>query len=221
MTSPRDSQPVPQGGPWDATDPVSFAAHYGAAYSRLAMVAAAVVGDREAAEDIVQDAAIIAFQKAEQFKPGSNFAAWLAEIVRRCALNYRRKTKSRRTYTADPAVLARVDGAKLNGVAHTTEPAWPSTSPSGEILEDQAAFDDDLLKALGELSEEARCCLLLRTVEKLSYAEIAALLRMPEGTAMSHVHRSRATLRRLLSRAASVSESKTGSGSGREIRRQL
>jgi DNA-directed RNA polymerase specialized sigma24 family protein len=45
--------------------------------------------------------------------------------------------------------------------------------------------------------------LLLRTVEKLSYAEIAALMDMPEGTAMSHVHRSKMALRERLSRPSS------------------
>jgi RNA polymerase sigma-70 factor (ECF subfamily) len=201
MTSPRTAERLPKGGPWDPTDSHSFAAQYGAAYSRLALVAASVVGDRDAAEDIVQDAAIIAFQKAEQFTPGTNFAAWLAEIVRRCALNHRRKTNGRRTYAADPAALARFDGARANG-ASVGEAGRPVASATGELLDDQSAFDDELVGALRQLSEEARCCLLLRTVEKLNYAEIATLLRIPQGTAMSHVHRSRATLRRLLSTTA-------------------
>jgi len=194
MTSLRTGQRPSQGGPWDATDPRSFAAHYGGAYSRLALVAASVVGDREAAEDIVQDAAIIAFQKSEEFVPGTNFAAWLAEIVRRCALNYRRKEQGRRTYTADPAALDRlIDEPRRQGAA------WPIASRTGELLDNQSALGDELVRALAQLSQEARCCLLLRTVEKLSYAEIAALLRIPEGTAMSHVHRSRRALRRMLS----------------------
>ena len=58
------------------------------------------------------------------------------------------------------------------------------------------------LAALEELSEEARCCLLLRIVEDLAYSEIAQLLAIPEGTAMSHVHRAKATLRRRLASRA-------------------
>jgi RNA polymerase sigma-70 factor, ECF subfamily len=201
MTPPRISKRLPEPGPLDATDPQSFAAHYREAYPRLTLVAAGVTGDRQSAEDIVQEAAIIAFEKADQFAPGTNFAAWLAEIVRRCALNHRRKTRQRKTYPADPAVLG-----QMNHHVATTEEPWPIVRRSGEVLDNQASFDDELLNALNQLSEDARSCLLLRTVENLSYAEIASLMHIPEGTAMSHVYRSKASLRERLSRPASAYE---------------
>jgi len=59
-------------------------------------------------------------------------------------------------------------------------------------------FDERLLAALSELGETARTCLLLKTVLELDYREIAALLEIPEGTAMSHVHRAREQLRERL-----------------------
>jgi DNA-directed RNA polymerase specialized sigma24 family protein len=40
--------------------------------------------------------------------------------------------------------------------------------------------------------------LLLRTIQKLSYTEIAEIMQIPEGTAMSHVHRSKNELRNRL-----------------------
>ena len=48
------------------------------------------------------------------------------------------------------------------------------------------------LRAVGEMS---RACMLLRAVHQLSYREISELLGIPEGTAMSHVHRTREALR--------------------------
>jgi RNA polymerase sigma-70 factor (ECF subfamily) len=194
MTPARNSGQEPETGPPSAPAAEDFAARYREAYHRLTLVAAGVTGERQWAEDIVQEAAIIAFEKIDQFSPGSNFAAWLAEIVRRCALNHRRKTQQRRTYAADPAVLGQMNQHSA-GVA---EP-WPIAPHSGKIVADQASFDDALSGALAQLSEEARSCLLLRIVEKLSYAEIAQLLHIPEGTAMSHVHRSKAALRKRLS----------------------
>jgi len=193
MALERNSRRKPEGGPTNVVDPNGFAAQYRDAYHRLTLVAAGVTGERESAEDIVQEAAIIAYQKFDQFTPGSNFAAWLAEIVRRCALNHRRKTQQRRTFPADPATLG-----QMNHQASAGEPS-PIAAESGAILADQAAFDDELARGLMTLSEEARSCLLLRIVEKLSYAEISALLKIPEGTAMSHVHRSKAALRKRLS----------------------
>ena len=56
----------------------------------------------------------------------------------------------------------------------------------------------DLVKALGRLSIEQREALLLVTLEQLSYAECAEVLRIPIGTVMSRVSRARIALRALL-----------------------
>jgi RNA polymerase sigma-70 factor (ECF subfamily) len=174
-------------------DPEIFAAHFQACYRRLALVAAGVTGERQSAEDIIQEAAIIAFEKIDQFQQGTNFSAWMAEIVRRCAQNYRRKTLHRRTFAADPAILSEAHGDER----HAGETS-PIIAGGGELAPDQTSFDDELSEALGSLTVEARSCLLLRVLESLTYAEISELLNIPEGTAMSHVHRSKSALRRRL-----------------------
>ena len=168
-------------------------AQYRVAYPRLASIAAAIVGDQTQAEDIVQEAAMIAMDKMASFQPGSNLVAWLAEIVRRCALNYRRKTQNRKTYAADPASLVHYAQDSAGGTAVS-----PIVDRTGELLADQAAFDDEVMIALQRLGPDARCCLLLRTIQKLSYTEIAEIMQIPEGTAMSHVHRSKNELRNRL-----------------------
>jgi RNA polymerase sigma-70 factor, ECF subfamily len=170
-----------------------FIAQYRQAYPRLTTIAAAIAGDQVQAEDIVQEAAIIAMEKIAEFQPGTNLVAWLAEIVRRCALNYRRKTQNRKTYAADPAGLVQLAQAPTFGLA-----ASPIADQTGDLLADQSAFDDEMIVALGRLSHDARCCLLLRTIQKLSYTEIAEIMQIPEGTAMSHVHRSKSELRNRL-----------------------
>ena len=48
------------------------------------------------------------------------------------------------------------------------------------------------------LEETARTCLLLRTLRDMPYREISLLLDIPEGTAMSHVHRARQAMRYFL-----------------------
>jgi RNA polymerase sigma factor (sigma-70 family) len=195
MTLPsRATAEVTVGVP-KVTDPAVFAAHFQESYRRLALIAAGVTGERQSAEDIVQEAAVVAFEKIDQFQPGSNFSAWMAEIVRRCALNYRRKVQHRRTFAADPTILAEAHSGDS-----TAEERWPIASKSGELASDQTSFDDELSRALQTLNIEARSCLLLRVIENLTYAEISELLNIPEGTAMSHVHRSKSALRRQLSR---------------------
>jgi RNA polymerase sigma-70 factor (ECF subfamily) len=150
-----------------------------------------MIGDRVHAEDIVQEAAIIGLSKLESYQPGSNFVAWMAAIVRHCALNYARKVRNRATVSMDPAMLDQSERS-----AETDRPAAPIVSDTGVLHEAQAAFDDRLLRGLMALSDEARCCLLLRVVQQLSYAEISELMQIAQGTAMSHVHRGKNLLRR-------------------------
>ncbi len=160
---------------------------------RFACIAAAITGDRSGAEDIVQQAAAIAIAKDQRFTGQEQFDAWMAGIVRHCALNARRKKIRRKTHSVDPT--------DLSGVANYENPEneKPAFSrQTGEICSLQRAFDDELKSALQSLSPEARTCLLLRTVENLSYKDISNLMSIPEGTAMNHVHRSKKRLRTIL-----------------------
>ncbi|MEL7239975.1 MAG: sigma factor-like helix-turn-helix DNA-binding protein, partial [Planctomycetota bacterium] len=63
-----------------------------------------------------------------------------------------------------------------------------------------------LSQALQALSEIARICLLLRVVGGNSYEDIGHALDMPPATAMSHVHRSRQRLAKVLGSRASAAE---------------
>lgn len=159
---------------------------YQSAWRRLWCIAISIVHDRGIAEDVLQEAAIIAMGKLDQFRDGTSFAAWMGQIVRFTALNHARSRKRRRTLSE----------IKLHqvGARHDGSPV----TPRGTIADAQSQFDDDLLRALMGLDPTACACLLLRTVEELSYREISEALQIPEGTAMSHVHRSRKALRETL-----------------------
>jgi RNA polymerase sigma-70 factor (ECF subfamily) len=176
----------------DRLDPDGFAALFQAAFGQLWLIAAGIVGDRAGAEDIVQEAAIAALEKLEQFHPGTNFNAWLARFVRWHAFNYVRKHTGRNTLPADPHQL------DLNSAHEVAELPNLKNDLAGEIPEYQTHFDDEVVRALRAVSDTSRACLLLRTLHQLSYREIAELLDIPEGTAMSHVHRTRRVLRERL-----------------------
>ncbi|MCA9232047.1 MAG: RNA polymerase sigma factor [Planctomycetales bacterium] len=200
MASPREEKvsDAGQGSP-SAMDPEQFAAQYRQAYPRLHLVATGIIGDRTHAHDIVQEAAVIALEKSNRFIAGSSYVAWLSEIVRRCSLNYASKVRGRRTSAADPDLLAQTAQGNASPPKN-----WPISSKTGELVESQTDFDDELLGALKEISTESRCCLLLRVVQSLSYAEIAELMQIPEGTAMSYVHRSKRQIRRILEQRAEI-----------------
>lgn len=132
---------------------------------------------------------MIALKRLDTFEPGTNFEAWMAQIVRFEALNERRRRFKARAVDVDTAPPAAED-----------KPAEPARSLDirGHLRPDQGLFDDAVLSALNHLEEPARACLLLKTVLDMPYKEIGLMLGIPEGTAMSHVHRARRAMRQAL-----------------------
>jgi RNA polymerase sigma-70 factor (ECF subfamily) len=178
----------------------AFTVQFQASMRTLWLIAVGIVRDTGLAEDVVQEAAMIALDKLDQFRPDSNFTAWTGQIVRNLALNRARKEYKRRSSLVDPTVLeeslpARYADERCSDVR---------VDRRGELPIDQPFFDDRVMQALSGLSDVARACLLLRTIEGLEYSRIAVLLDIPEGTAMSHVHRARAYLRGRLANPGSV-----------------
>ncbi len=156
----------------------------------LWVVAAAVLSDRAEAEDVVQDAALVAINRLDSFTPGTSFGAWMSQIVRNIARNAARKEHRRQTSGMDHAALDQLRPGAV-GVGSARNPL----NAKGDLGSGAEQFDRGVVEALRSLDETARVCLLLRSVAELSYAEIARIADVPEGTAMSHVHRSRQSLR--------------------------
>ena len=188
MAAPLD--PGPLAGSARRLTRAEFERSYTECAGLLWTLAAAVVGRRAEVEDVVQEACGIALGKLGEFEPGTSFSAWMASIVRFTALNHARAQRRRRG--AEELEPERLWESPEIG-------ADVPVDARGSLAADQHAFDDALARALATLAPLARACLLLRTVRELEYREIAALLSIPEGTAMSHVHRSRTALRALLS----------------------
>lgn len=168
-----------------------FATEFAASSRALWCIAAAILGDRTRAEDVVQDAAFAALGKLDEFEPGTSFLAWMGRFVRYTALNEARRQRIRSVAPLD-GVDAAV-GAEPAGVA-----ADRAVSVIGGLATGQVEFDDQVMRALRQLDEVARACLLLRTVHDMPYRQIAMVLDVPEGTAMSHVHRARLAMRQSL-----------------------
>jgi RNA polymerase sigma-70 factor (ECF subfamily) len=183
-----------------------FATRFQASARALWTVAAGILGQRSEAEDVLQDAALMALAKLDRFEPGTNFLAWMGSFVRNVALNRRRKAVRRQTESFDPGSLDAHAAGERNG-KHLTGVEGAPIDTRGALRLDQHDFDDRVLEALQSLGEVPRACLLLRAVTELGYRDIASLLAIPEGTAMSHVHRSRVFLRAKLTGASDPARS--------------
>jgi RNA polymerase sigma-70 factor (ECF subfamily) len=202
MTRPEPNAQLPEAPRPQGCSRADFALGFRASFRKLWLIAAAVAPNRELADDIVQEAAVVALGKLDQFEPGTNFAAWMGQMVRYVALNQGRREQRRRGQALDDVAEPRAGPQ-----GDPPEPATLGLSMRGALPGTQEDFDDRVIAALAKVNQTARACLLLRTMEGLNYAEISELLEIPEGTAMSHVHRTRRFLRERLMPEPKVSGS--------------
>jgi RNA polymerase sigma factor (sigma-70 family) len=148
--------------------------------TRLFGVAQAILRDREAAADALQDAFLRVAERAGQFDPARGEAtAWLAGIVRHAALD-----------------LARKRGRELP----TDDPALGDIPVAPEALEAVAASAEGrrLRECLAALDEKNRRGILLAFVHGLSHAQVAARLDLPLGTVKAWIRRGLLQLRECL-----------------------
>lgn len=142
---------------------------------RLRRYARALVGERHAADDLVQDTLERAINKFHLWRPGSDLRAWLFAIMHNVFVNQFRARAARPEEPID----------------ETLEIAAAVSSPDGLELRDLDA-------ALARLPLEQREVLLLVGLEELSYAEASKALGIPIGTVMSRLFRGRERLRTLM-----------------------
>ncbi|WP_248310263.1 sigma-70 family RNA polymerase sigma factor [Bosea sp. 117] len=145
----------------------------------LRRYARALMRERAAADDLVQDCLERAISRWHQRRANDDARAWIFTILHNLAMTRLRRAAQRPVHvTFDDA-----EAAKLS-----------SAAPQEDGLRHR-----DLLDALAQLPDEQRTVLLLVTVEELSYADAARVLDIPIGTVMSRLSRARERLARLMS----------------------
>ena len=157
---------------------------YGLAYS--------LTHDRADSEDLVQEAALLAFKAFGQFRPGTNFKAWFYKILVNCFYGRHRKQR-RQVETVD---LDNLPSLYLYGKTAEIGLQDRTADPAGALL---ARIDaEQIVTALEGLPEEYRVACTLYFVQEYSYEEIAQALDVPLGTVRSRIHRGRKLLQQRL-----------------------
>jgi RNA polymerase sigma-70 factor (ECF subfamily) len=169
-----------------------FVERFQASWRSLWCIAVAVLGTRDGAEDVVQEAVLIAWGKVEEFDPSTSFAAWMGQIVRFTALNQGRRMLKQ--HHAETCLELGADA-----------PVPESDTSTGTETEDDRRH---VRRALDALDDTVRACVLMRALAGMTYQEISLALGVPEGTAACYVHRARAVLREAI---AGTSAPSTGS----------
>jgi RNA polymerase sigma-70 factor (ECF subfamily) len=158
-----------------AGDTVAFGLIVRRHQKRLLRTIVGMTGRIDVAQDIVQDAFVRAWEALESFDESLPFYPWISRIAVNLTMNYFKKAKRERSL--DESYQSRPDPALLQDEAMRVE-------------ENRRRLDE----AIAELPEQYRIVFVLRTIEELSYDEIAARLKISEGTVDSRLFRARRIL---------------------------
>jgi RNA polymerase sigma-70 factor (ECF subfamily) len=149
---------------------------------RLRRYARALAGNRDDADDLVQDTLERAWSRAGLWRGVADMRAWLFGIMHNLHVDALRRGRL--------AVVPLSEDTPEGVVA-------PSQGDRLAVL--------DLQAALARLAPEQREVLLLVALEDMAYADVAQVLGIPLGTVMSRLSRGRERLRILLDGAPSAS----------------
>ncbi len=161
-------------------DRLSFHALYERAAPAVYRLAYGVLGRRDAAEEVVQEAFCQAWAALHAFRGQARFRTWLLCIARNAALDLRRRERTRRE--ADRARIAACQRRE------------PSPEAPLRVEELRAALE----RALAELPENTSTAFRLAVLEGLSYDEVSRVIGTSLDGVKCRVYRAREHLRRRL-----------------------
>lgn len=142
---------------------------------RLRRYARALTGDRNAADDLLQDTLERALSRFQLWRQGSDLRAWLFTIMHNIFVNQARSRMRHPQESLDEPTAEAL---------HARDPDWSELRDIGE--------------ALSRLPGEQRAVLLLVGLEQFTYEEAARVLDIPLGTVMSRLSRGRERMRVML-----------------------
>jgi RNA polymerase sigma-70 factor (ECF subfamily) len=150
------------------------------------------VGDKETAEDLLQETFMRVIKGADAYKRQAKFTTWLYTIARNLCVDQTRRRKHRRHASLDAPMDASSDSGSLMDVI-----------ASGEMASDRKTVNKELYatmqRAIAALSDEQREVFLMREFLDLPFKQIADVVGVPENTVKSRMRYALDRLRDALS----------------------
>jgi RNA polymerase sigma-70 factor, ECF subfamily len=165
--------------------------------ARAYRVAFGITRNSADAEEVVQDAFLALYQKAETFEGRAALSTWLYRVVTNAALMKRRGRRHTAEVSLEEQLPSfREDGSRA-GDTSTLVADW-SQNPEAALLsrETQAL----LQRTIEGLPDPYRAVVLLRDVEGLSNEEVAEIVGESVPAVKSRLHRARLAVREQLTR---------------------
>jgi RNA polymerase sigma-70 factor (ECF subfamily) len=168
---------------WQDGDLYAFEALIRRHEQRVFRLLVRMLGDREEAEDVAQEAFLSLYRHGHRFRREARFSTFVYRVAANAALN------RRRTLGRSRARDKRLEQRQAAGIDLPVSPRDPEDAAAG--AEVQAKVQSALL----ELPMDLRLVVVLYDIEGFAYGEIARVLAIPEGTVKSRIHRARRALR--------------------------
>ena len=157
-------------------------------------IALGLVGNREDALDLSQEAFVRAYRNIKQVKPGRGFFPWFYQILKNLCISHLRKRKYRRASSLDAEDCPEVEASGYGFLP--------------DVVVDRNEVKDKVWQAIGRLDDKHREVIILRHFRNMSYEQIAEAIFCNKGTVTSRLYYARKRLQELLS------TEKGGSASG-------
>jgi len=142
-----------------------------------------MLGNREEAEDVTQEAFLSLHRHGHRFRREARFSTFVYRVASNAALN-RRRTLGRNRSRIDELEVRQQAGFGL-----PSRPRDPEDAAVGSEAQERVQA------ALLDLPPDLRVAVVLYDIEGQSYQEVARVLGIPEGTVKSRIHRARSALR--------------------------
>lgn len=150
---------------------------------RLLAIAWGVTLDHEESLEIVQDVFLSAHRNIHTFRGDAGLATWLRKITINKSLNWKRRWKRR---------FRRHHTAPAPGEEVVAAPDAHSRTPESDYLYRET--EQNIAAQVALLPEKIRTVFVLKTLEEMSYADIARLLNITTGTVASRLYHARKRL---------------------------
>jgi RNA polymerase sigma-70 factor (ECF subfamily) len=188
-------QPVPLYGP-DIRSKDDFEAFVKQHMKGAYLTALGLVGNREDALELSQEAFFQAYKHYDQLNAKGKFFPWFYQILRNLCFSHLRKRRVRRASSLDSE-----EGGPEPEVGDHFDP---------ETIAERNESKDRIWRAIGQLDDKHREVIILRHFRGLSYDEMAKLLFCNRGTVTSRLFYARQRLKEILEGTSRPEESGPG-----------
>jgi RNA polymerase sigma-70 factor (ECF subfamily) len=153
-----------------------------------------MVGDREEARELAQEAFTRALMKLSGFRGEAQPCTWIFRIAINLAISRLRKVRRRRIFSLDQPDRGVENEPRHDQASGLVQRLADDGSSDPADVVERRERDQQVLAALGRVDPEHRALLVMRDIEGFDYQQMADLLELPLGTLKSRLFRARRAL---------------------------